>query len=100
MDAGGQRRTIEASGYPVSMGSEMRNAQVTPAAAAALALLALPVLSLAADSLDEETIDQVVVVAHKDKRSIRDVAASEAVPGSCRVRRVGARPDPALRCPR
>jgi hemoglobin/transferrin/lactoferrin receptor protein len=52
---------------------------VTPAVVAAAALLAVPTLSSAGDVSGEETIDQVVVVAHKDKRSIRDVAANVTV---------------------
>ena len=57
----------------------MHYAQATSAAAAALALLALPASSLAGDTPDEETIEQLVVVAHKDERSIRDVAANVTV---------------------
>ena len=57
----------------------MYDAPITPAAAAALALLAVPIVSLAGDSPNDETIDQVVVVAHKDERSIRDVAATVTV---------------------
>jgi hemoglobin/transferrin/lactoferrin receptor protein len=51
----------------------------TPAAAAALALLAVPAVSSAGDIPVEETIDQIVVVAHKDERSIREVAANVTV---------------------
>ena len=57
----------------------MYDAPITPAAVAALALLAVPIVSLAGDSPIDETIDQVVVVAHKDERSIRDVAATVTV---------------------
>jgi hemoglobin/transferrin/lactoferrin receptor protein len=57
----------------------MHHDHVTRAAAAALALLAVPAVSAAGDSPDEVTIDQIVVVAHKDERSIRDVAANVTV---------------------
>jgi hemoglobin/transferrin/lactoferrin receptor protein len=57
----------------------MYYAHVMPAAAAALALLTVPTVSSAADSPVEEPIDQIVVVAHKDERSIRDVAANVTV---------------------
>ena len=52
---------------------------VSPAAAIALALVAVPAVSAAGDAPVEETIEQVVVVAHKDERSIRDVAANVTV---------------------
>jgi len=52
---------------------------VTPAAAAALVLLVVPAVSSADDTPIGEAIDQVVVVAHKDERSIRDVAANVTV---------------------
>jgi hemoglobin/transferrin/lactoferrin receptor protein len=51
----------------------------TPAAVAAVALFAAPAVSSAADIAGDERIDQVVVVAHKDERSIRDVAANVTV---------------------
>ncbi|MEJ2172227.1 MAG: TonB-dependent hemoglobin/transferrin/lactoferrin family receptor [Woeseiaceae bacterium] len=51
----------------------------TPAAIAVLALLALPVVTSAGDIPDDGKIDQIVVVAHKDERSIRDVAANVTV---------------------
>ncbi|MBT8444643.1 MAG: TonB-dependent receptor, partial [Gammaproteobacteria bacterium] len=54
-------------------------APVTAAAAAALALLSAPAVSSAGDIPDDEAIDQVVVVAHKDERSIRDLAANVTV---------------------
>lgn len=57
----------------------MYYAPATPAAAAALALLAVPAVSSAGDTPLEETIDQVVVVAHKDERSIREIAANVTV---------------------
>jgi hemoglobin/transferrin/lactoferrin receptor protein len=57
----------------------MYHAPATPAAAAALALLAAPTVPWADDIHGDETIDQVVVVAHKDERSIRDVAANVTV---------------------
>lgn len=57
----------------------MYDAPITPAAAAALALFAVPTVSLAGDIPSDETIDQVVVVAHKDERSVREVAANVTV---------------------
>ena len=57
----------------------MYDAPITPAAAAALALFAMPAVSSAGDLPTDETIDQVVVVAHKDERSIREVAANVTV---------------------
>ena len=48
---------------------------VKRAVAAALALVAVPIVS----SADEIPIDQIVVVAHKDERSIRDIAATVTV---------------------
>ena len=52
---------------------------VIPVAVAAAALLAAPSVSSADDIAGDDTIDQVVVVAHKDERSIRDVAANVTV---------------------
>ena len=52
---------------------------VTIAAVAALAIFAMPAESSDGDTPVEETIDQVVVVANKDERSIRDVAANVTV---------------------
>ncbi|MBT8081137.1 MAG: TonB-dependent hemoglobin/transferrin/lactoferrin family receptor [Gammaproteobacteria bacterium] len=49
---------------------------IRPAALAALALSAVPAVSSAGDIPDDTTIEQVVVIAHKDQRSIRDVAAN------------------------
>jgi hemoglobin/transferrin/lactoferrin receptor protein len=57
----------------------MHYAPVTPAVAAVLALLAVPTVTSASDIPDDGTIDQIVVVAHKDERSIRDVAANVTV---------------------
>src|SRR5210317_58786 len=64
---------------PDPNGSKMYDAPITPAAAAALALFTVPIVSLAGDIPNNETIDQIVVVAHKDERSIRDVAATVTV---------------------
>ena len=50
-----------------------------PSAVAALLLLAAPTIASADEVPDEEVIDQVVVVAHKDERSIREVAANVTV---------------------
>ena len=52
---------------------------LTPAAVAALVLLGIPAVSSSEEIPPDETIDQVVVVAHKDERSIRDVAANVTV---------------------
>jgi hemoglobin/transferrin/lactoferrin receptor protein len=79
MDAADQRRTIQASGQPDPKASTMYHHPVGPAAAAALALLTVPAVSSAGNAPVEETIDQVVVVAHKDERSIRDLAANVTV---------------------
>lgn len=57
----------------------MPYASFTTAAVAAAVLLAVPTVSAADDISSDETIDQVVVVAHKDERSIRDVAANVTV---------------------
>ena len=57
----------------------MSHALVPPVAVATVALLVMPAESPAADASASETIDQVVVVAHKDERSIRDVAANVTV---------------------
>ncbi len=61
------------------MGTTMHRHSVSPAAAAALAPLLLSVAATAADDLANEPIEQIVVVAHKDERSIRDVAANVTV---------------------
>ncbi len=61
------------------MGSKMYHDPVRPAAAAALVLLAASAVSAASDAPVEEPIDQVIVVAHKDERSIREVAANVTV---------------------
>ena len=52
---------------------------LTPAAVAALVFLGIPAVSSSEEIPPDETIDQVVVVAHKDERSIRDVAANVTV---------------------
>ena len=52
---------------------------VTPTVVAALVLLGLPAVSSSGEIPPDETIDKVVVVAHKDERSIRDVAANVTV---------------------
>ena len=57
----------------------MSNDAVFPTLAAALALACLPAPSAAANAHDEDTLEQIVVVAHKDERSIRDVAANVTV---------------------
>jgi hemoglobin/transferrin/lactoferrin receptor protein len=57
----------------------MCHAPVTRTAIAAFALLALPAVSSAGENPLTETIEQIVVVAHKDERSIRDVAANVTV---------------------
>ena len=57
----------------------MSQENVPRAAVAALALVLAPTVLAAGNTPDEETIDQIVVVAHKDERSIRDVAANVTV---------------------
>ncbi len=57
----------------------MYHRAVVPAVAAALALLAVPAVASTSDGPNVETMDQVVVVAHKDSRSIREVAANVTV---------------------
>jgi hemoglobin/transferrin/lactoferrin receptor protein len=52
---------------------------VSSTAFVALAFLSAPTASLAADLPDDEPIEQIVVVAHKDERSIREVAANVTV---------------------
>ena len=52
---------------------------VSTAAVAALAILFAPVQTLAEDVQDEAPFDQIVVVANKDERSIREVAANVTV---------------------
>ena len=61
------------------MGQTMSNDAVFPTLTAALALACLPATSVAADAHDADTLEQIVVVAHKDERSIRDVAANVTV---------------------
>jgi hemoglobin/transferrin/lactoferrin receptor protein len=57
----------------------MHRQPVSPAAVTALVMLAVPAASLAVEAQDSESIEQIVVVAHKDERSIRDVAANVTV---------------------
>lgn len=52
---------------------------ILPAALVALVIVAMPVSSLGADSETVEPIEQIVVVANKDGRSIREVAANVTV---------------------
>jgi hemoglobin/transferrin/lactoferrin receptor protein len=64
------------------MGKIMYNNAILPAAATALAIAAMPVTSLGEDAVAEEPIEpieQIVVVANKDERSIREVAANVTV---------------------
>ena len=61
------------------MGQTMSNDAVFPTLTAALALACLSATSVAAEAHDEDTLEQIVVVAHKDERSIRDVAANVTV---------------------
>ena len=56
----------------------LRNA-ILPAALVALATVAMPVSSLGADSETVELIEQIVVVANKDARPIREIAANVTV---------------------
>ncbi len=57
----------------------MQHDAVSTAAVAALAILSVPAHSVADDAQDEAPFDQVVVVANKDERSIREVAANVTV---------------------
>ena len=52
---------------------------VSTAAVAALAILSAPAETLAEEAQDEAPFDQIVVVANKDERSIREVAANVTV---------------------
>ena len=57
----------------------MFRVSLSPAAVAALVVLAAPAVMAAAAPEKDATIDQVVVVANKDERSIREVAANVTV---------------------
>ena len=57
----------------------MQNVLNYPAALGVLALSLTSYAGAAAPSENDEPIDQIVVVAHKDERSIRDVAANVTV---------------------
>jgi hemoglobin/transferrin/lactoferrin receptor protein len=57
----------------------MSNDAAYPTLAAALALACLPATSIAVETHDEDALEQIVVVAHKEERSIRDVAANVTV---------------------
>ena len=61
------------------MGITMRYDAFRTAAVAALAILSAPAESVADEASNEAPFDQVVVVANKDERSIRDVAANVTV---------------------
>ncbi len=61
------------------MGTMMHRHSVSPAAVAALAPFLLPMAPAAAADPANESIEQIVVVAHKDERSIREVAANVTV---------------------
>ena len=52
---------------------------ILPAALVALVIVAMPASSLGADSETTEPIEQIVVVANKDARSIREIAANVTV---------------------
>ena len=47
--------------------------------AAGIFLLSASPTRAADDSIDDAPIDQIVVVAHKDERSVRDIAANVTV---------------------
>ncbi|MDJ0709412.1 MAG: TonB-dependent hemoglobin/transferrin/lactoferrin family receptor [Woeseiaceae bacterium] len=57
----------------------MKYEVISTAAAAALAVLAMPAEALAELVQEEAPFDQIVVVANKDERSIREVAANVTV---------------------
>ena len=57
----------------------MHRHPVSPAAVTALVMLVAPVVSQADGAEASESIEQIVVVAHKDERSIREVAANVTV---------------------
>ena len=57
----------------------MQNALTFPAALGALVLSLSPVTTAAAQPDNDEPVDQIVVVANKDERSIREVAANVTV---------------------
>ncbi len=57
----------------------MKNDAVSTAAIVALAVLWTPVTSLAADTEPPVPFEQIVVVANKEERSIRDIAANVTV---------------------
>ncbi|MGB5688975.1 MAG: TonB-dependent hemoglobin/transferrin/lactoferrin family receptor [Woeseiaceae bacterium] len=57
----------------------MPNYAILPAATIALVIAGTPVTLLGADSDTEGPIEQIVVVANKDERSIREVAANVTV---------------------
>ena len=57
----------------------MHRQPVSRAAVTALVMLAVPAASQAVDAQGSESIEQIVVVAHKDERSIREVAANVTV---------------------
>jgi hemoglobin/transferrin/lactoferrin receptor protein len=61
------------------MGKYMRNNAILSAAAAALAIVAAPDTAFGEDTAAEEPLEQIVVVANKDERSIREVAANVTV---------------------
>ncbi len=61
------------------MGITMQNDAVSTVAVAALAILFVPAYSSAEGLHDDAPFDQIVVVANKDERSIREVAANVTV---------------------
>src|SRR5210317_913729 len=79
MDATGESGTNYLIRAPRPKGTRMYQTIVSSTAFVALAFLSAPTASLAADLPDDEPIEQIVVVAHKDKRSIREVAANVTV---------------------
>ncbi len=57
----------------------MRYDAVSTAAVAALAILSAPDCSIAGDTQEDAPFDRIVVVANKDERSIREIAANVTV---------------------
>ena len=57
----------------------MQYSAKSPIAFAALALFCAPMQAQSAETRSDEPVDQIVVVAHKDERSIREIAANVTV---------------------
>jgi hemoglobin/transferrin/lactoferrin receptor protein len=64
---------------PVVTGYEMQYNARAPIAIAAFALICAPPQARSAETRPGEPVDQIIVVAHKDERSIREIAANVTV---------------------